>query len=235
MKIFDIIKYDGSNDVFVWKFPGEDFNTLSQLIVSESQEAIFFKDGKALDLFGPGNYTLHTQNIPLVRRLVNLPFNGESPFHCEVYFVNKAVSMDVLWGTSSPIPVQDAVYKIILPVRANGQFGVRVVDSKKLLINLVGTVGTFDQATLRKYFKGILLTNIKDYIAAEFTEHQVSFLEIHSHLREISNGIQKLLAHEFLQYGIELVNFNVNEITPPENDPSYLQLKKHWRRKLKCL
>lgn len=231
MKIFDIIKYDGSNDVFVWKFPGEDFNTLSQLIVSESQEAIFFRDGKALDLFGPGNYTLHTQNIPLVRRMVNLPFNGESPFHCEVYFVNKAVSMDVLWGTSSPIPVQDAVYKIILPVRANGQFGVRVVDSKKLLINLVGTVGTFDQATLRKYFKGILLTNIKDYIAAEFTEHQVSFLEIHSHLREISNGIQKLLAYEFLQYGIELVNFNVNEITPPENDPSYLQLKKALAKK----
>lgn len=231
MKIFDVIKYDGSNDVFVWKFPGEDFNTLSQLIVSESQEAVFFKDGKALDLFSAGNYTLHTQNIPLIRRLVNLPFNGESPFHCEVYFVNKVVSMDVLWGTSSPIPIQDAVYKIILPVRANGQFGVRVVDSKKLLINLVGTVDSFDQASLRKYFKGILLTNIKDYIATEFVKHQVSFLEIHSHLKEISNGIQSLLAREFLEYGIELVNFNVNEITPPEDDPSYVQLKNALAKK----
>ncbi len=234
MKVFDIIKYDGPNNVFVWKFPGEDFNTLSQLIVAESQEAVFFKDGKALDLFEPGRYTLHTQNIPLIRRLVNLPFNGQSPFHCEVYFINKVVSMDVLWGTSSPIPIQDALYKIILPIRANGQFGVRVENSKKLLVKLVGTIDKFDQDTLRRYFRGVLTTNIKDYIASEFVKNQVSFLEIHSHLKAISNGIQEALQNEFLQYGIELVNFNVNEIVPPEDDPSYIQLKKHLQKKLKC-
>ena len=231
MKIFDIIKYEGPNDVFVWKFPGEDFNTLSQLVVHESQEALFFKDGQALDLFRAGRYTLHTQNIPLVRRLVNLPFNGDSPFHCEVYFINKAVSMDVMWGTSNPIPVQDAIYKIILPVRANGQFAVRVVDSRKLIVKLVGTVPQFDQQTLRRNFKGILLTNIKDYIAKQFAQKQVSFLEIHSHLKEIAMGIQNDLASEFNQYGIELVNFSVNEITPPEDDPSYSQLKKALAKK----
>jgi membrane protease subunit (stomatin/prohibitin family) len=231
MKIFDVIKYEGPNDVFVWKFPGEDFNTLSQLIVHESQEAVFFKDGQALDLFGAGTYTLHTQNIPLIRRVVNLPFNGESPFHCEVYFINKVVSMDVMWGTSSPIPIQDAVYKIILPVRTNGQFAVKVVDSKKLLLKLVGTIDKFDQNTLKKYFKGILLTNIKDYIAKQFAQNQISFLEIHSHLKEISYGIQNDLADEFVQYGIELVNFNVNEITPPEDDPSYIQLKNALAKK----
>ena len=226
MKVFDIIKYLGDNDTFVWKFPGEDFNTLSQLIVSESQEALFFKDGKALDLFTAGRYTLHTQNIPLIRRLVNLPFNGESPFNCQVYFINKVVSMDILWGTNSPIPVQDAKYPIILPVRANGQFGVRVSDSKKLIVKMVGTIDKFDQTTLKRYFKGILLTNIKDYIANEFVKNQVSFLEIHSHLKDISKGIHNSIAHEFLNYGIELVNFNVNEITPPEDDPSYIKLKK---------
>lgn len=231
MKVFDIIKYSGNNDTFVWKFPGEDFNTLSQLIVSESQEAVFFKDGKALDLFGAGKYTLHTQNIPLIRRLVNLPFNGESPFSCQVYFINKVVSMDVMWGTSSPIPIQDAVYKIVLPIRANGQFAVRVVDSKKLLLTLVGTINQFDQMTLKKYFKGILLTNIKDYIAKEFAQKGISFLEIHSHLKEISDGIENSLTQEFLKYGIELVNFNVNEITPPEDDPSYKQLKNALAKK----
>ncbi|MGN0621565.1 MAG: SPFH domain-containing protein [Porcipelethomonas sp.] len=231
MKIFDIIKYDGSNDTFVWKFPGEDFNTLSQLIVAESQEALFFKDGKALDLFGPGKYTLHTQNIPFIRRLVNLPFNGESPFHCEVYFINKVVSMDVKWGTASPIPIQDAIYKIILPICANGQFAVRVTDSKKLLVKLVGTINVFDQLTLKKYFKGVLLTNIKDYIAKELVQNQVSFLEIHSHLKDISEGIRKSLEQEFLNYGIELVNFNVNEITPPDDDPSYIQLKNALSKK----
>lgn len=226
MQIFDVIKYSGDNDILVWKFPGEDFNTLSQLIVSESQEALFFKDGKALDLFTAGRYTLHTQNIPLIIRLVNLPFNGESPFNCQVYFINKVISMDILWGTGSPIPVQDAKYPIILPVRANGQFGVRVADSKKLIVKLVGTIDKFDQSTLKKYFKGILLTNIKDYIANEFVKNQVSFLEIHSHLKNISKGIQASLEQEFLNYGIELVNFNVNEITPPEDDPSYIKLKK---------
>lgn len=231
MKIFDVIKYEGPNDVFVWKFPGEDFNTLSQLIVAESQEALFFQDGKALDLFGAGKYTLHTQNIPLVRRLVNLPFNGVSPFHCQVYFINKVVSMDVTWGTNSPIPVQDAIYKIIVPIRANGQFGVRVVDSKKLLLKLVGTIDQFDQNTLKRYFKGILLTNIKDYIATQFVKNNVSFLEIQSHLKSISAGIQLELTKEFAQYGIELVNFNVNEITPPEDDPSYMQLKNALAKK----
>ena len=235
MKVFDVIKYDGKNDVFVWKFPGEDFNTLSQLIVHESQEAVFFKDGKALDLFASGRYTLHTQNIPLIRRLINLPFNGESPFHCEVYFINKVVSLDVYWGTESAIPIQDPLYKIILPVRANGQFGVRVSDSKKLLINLVGTISQFDQATLKKYFKGILLTNIKDFIASQFVKNQISFLEIHSHLKTISEGIERQLTEEFYKYGIELVNFNVNEISPPENDPSYIQLKKALAKKAEMM
>ena len=226
MKVFEVVKYQGANDTFVWKFPGEDFNTLSQLIVSESQEAVFFKDGKALDLFGPGRYTLHTQNIPLIRRVVNLPFNGESPFHCQVYFINKVVSMDVVWDTSSPIPIQDAIYKIILPVKASGQFGVRVADGKKLLVKLVGSISQFGQNELKKYFKGILLTNIKDYIAKQFVREKVSFLEIHSHLKDISDGIRQDLGQEFIQYGIELVHFTVHEITPPENDASYIQLKK---------
>ena len=231
MKVFEVVKYQGANDTFVWKFPGEDLNTLSQLIVSESQEAVFFKDGKALDLFGPGRYTLHTQNIPLIRRVVNLPFNGESPFHCQVYFINKVVSMDVVWDTSSPIPIQDAIYKIILPVKASGQFGVRVADGKKLLVKLVGSISQFGQNELKKYFKGILLTNIKDYIAKQFVREKVSFLEIHSHLKDISDGIRQDLGQEFIQYGIELVHFTVNEITPPENDASYIQLKKALAKK----
>jgi len=231
MKIFDIIKYEGPNDVLVWKFPGEDFNTLSQLVVHESQQAIFFKDGQALDVFGPGRHTLHTQNIPLVRRLVNLPFNGESPFHCEVYFINKTVSMDVVWETPTAMPIQDAIYKIILPVEANGQFGVRIAEGKKLLVNLVGTISLFDQKTLKEYFRGILLTHIKDYIAKQFVQKQISFLEIQSYLKEISSGIQSDLTGEFIKYGIELVNFTVNDITPSESDPSYIQLKKALAKK----
>lgn len=232
MKIFDIIKYDGPNDVFVWKFPGEDFNTLSQLIVSESQEALFFNEGKILDTFGPGRHTLHTQNIPLIRRLVNLPFNGESPFSCQVYFINKVVSMDVTWGTESPIPIKDAIYGIILPIRAHGQFGIRVVDGKKLLIKLVGTISEFNQQTLKRYFKGILQNNIKNYIATQFVKNKVSFIEIHSYLKDISNGIKEELQEEFALYGLELVNFNVEEITPPEDNETYIHLQETLGKKM---
>ena len=88
MAVIDVIKYEGDNSTFIWKHPREDFNKLSQLIVHESQEALFFMNGQALDLFGPGRYTLESQNIPLLNKLVKIPTGGESPFHCEIYFIN---------------------------------------------------------------------------------------------------------------------------------------------------
>ncbi len=231
MKIFDVIKYEGDNNVLVWKFPGEDFTTLSQLIVHESQEAIFFKDGKALDLFGAGRYTLHSQNIPLIRKIVNLPFNGESPFHCEVYFVNKVVSMDVKWGTEKPISIQDPKYKIILPISVQGQFAVQVLDSRQFVLSLVGTIAKFDQNTLMSYFRGILMMNIKDYIVRQFTDRNLSFLEIQGNLKTISDGIETTVVKEFQKYGLKLINFNVMDISPSENDNSYKKLKQALEKK----
>lgn len=225
MKILSVIKYEGNNDVFVWKHPNEDFSNKSQLIVHESQEAVFYKDGQALDLFGPGVHTLSTQNIPILNKIENIPYGGESPFHCEVYFINKVHSMNILWGTSTPIPIQDAVYGIILPIGANGQFAVQVEDSRKFLTKMVGTIPEFNKEDLIKSFRGILMTKIKDYIANQFVKEKITFLEITSHLDSISNAIKSNLAQEFQNYGIKLVNFNVNAIVVPENDPSYVKLR----------
>lgn len=231
MKVFDVIKCECENNVLVWKYPGEDFSTLSQLIVHESQEAIFFKDGKALDQFSAGRYTMHSQNIPIIRKLVNLPFNGESPFHCEVYFINKTVSMDVKWSTPTSMPIQDPVYKIIVSIIARGQFAVQVMDSRKFLVQLVGTLKKFDQQTLVEYFRGILLTNIKDYIVKQFVEKKISFLEIQGNLKSISDGIAGYLAKEFDIYGLRLVNFNIYEIEPLQGDASYQKLKQALAKK----
>lgn len=101
--ITEVIKYEGDNSTFIWKHPCEDFNTTTQLIVHESQEAVFFLNGQALDLFGPGRYTLETQNVPLLRKLINIPTGGETAFHCEVYFVNKTEQMAIRWGTDSKV------------------------------------------------------------------------------------------------------------------------------------
>ena len=99
MAIQEVIKYEGDNDILIYKHPAEDFNTLSQLIVHESQEAVFFSDGQALDSFKAGRYTLETKNIPLISKLRNLVTGGVSPFHTEAYFINLATMMDIPWGT----------------------------------------------------------------------------------------------------------------------------------------
>lgn len=229
--ISGVIKYEGANDVFVWKHPIEDFNTTTQLIVHESQEAIFFRNGQALDLFGAGRHTLESENIPLLKKIINIPTGGETPFHCEVYFINKVESMNILWGTSNQIPIKDPVYNIILPVGANGQFAVQIADSRKFLIKLVGTMREFNQQTLVNYFRGILLTRIKDYIANQMTTNKLSFLDVHSHLKSISLAIMQELSAEFENYGVKLVNFFVNAIIIPESDPSYIRLRNALSKK----
>ena len=102
-QIAQIIKYEGDNSTFVWKHPNEDFNSLTELIVHESQEAVFFMNGQALDLFGPGRYTLETQNIPKLGKLLNRATGDQTPFHCEVYFINKTVQMSLKWGTDTKV------------------------------------------------------------------------------------------------------------------------------------
>ena len=134
--------------------------------------------------------------------------------------------MNIRWGTPTPLQIEDAKYRIMIPVRMFGQFAIQVAESKKLLIKLVGTTREFNQKTLSDCFKGILLTNIRDYVAKMFVQKEISILEIQSYLKEISNSIADDLRAEFTEYGLELVNFNVNEISVPENDPAYLELRK---------
>ena len=225
MSVASVIKYEGPHDVLVWKHPVEDFNTASQLIVHESQEAIFFKNGQALDLFPAGRYALESANLPVLGRILNRLTGGESPFHCEVYFINKAVSLDVKWGTSSPIPVMDPQFNIIVPVRANGRFGIRIDDSRKLLVKLLGTIEQFDHQAVQEFFRGILMTRIKDFLAGKMVREKISFLEITTRLNEISASIQEQLSEAFEEYGIKLVNFFVNTISVPDDDEGVLQVK----------
>jgi len=139
-KQFDsIIKYEGDNETLVWKHPIENFNMSSQLIVHESQEAIFFRDGQALDLFGPGRYTLETQQLPILERLYHLPTDTEGTFHSEVYYINKTVQMAIKWGTPDKIRFIDPLTSAPLEIGASGELNLQVKDSRKLLIKLVGT------------------------------------------------------------------------------------------------
>ena len=178
MELLSIIKYEGDNTTFIWKHPKEDFNIGTQLIVHESQEAIFFMNGQALDLFGPGKYTLNTDNLPLLNKIINIPTNGKSPFHCEVYFVNKTIQMAIKWGTNSKIQFIEPVYNFPLEIGLSGEMNLKVNDSRKLLIKLVGTEKILTQTKLSDYFKAFINTRIKTYVSKIIKEQKINNFEI---------------------------------------------------------
>ena len=143
-----VIKYEGDNETLVWKHPIEDFNMGSQLIVHESQEAIFFRDGQALDLFGAGRYTLETQQLPVLEKWYKLPTDTEGTFHSEVYYVNMTTQMGIKWGTDSKVRMFDPYSGMHVELGASGEFNIRVINSRKLLLKLVGTAGMIKQGQL---------------------------------------------------------------------------------------
>ena len=225
MAIVDVLKYNGGPDVFAWKYPSEELGTWTQLIVNESQEAVFFKGGQALDVFGPGRHTLDTANIPILSKLMNLPFGGRSPFAAEVWFINKIHALDIKWGTPSPIQIQDPKYGIFTQVRSFGQFGVKIDQSGKFLVKLVGAMPVFNKDNLVTYFRGLYLTKAKDSISTFLVRRQVSLLEINACLDELSNHMKEQIEPALAEYGITLLNFYVNDISVPEDDPAIVKLK----------
>jgi len=225
MAIIDVVKYNGSSDVFAWKFPSEELGTWTQLIVNESQEAVLFKGGQALDVFPAGRHVLDTANIPLLCKFVNLPFGGRSPFTAEVWYVNRVHSLDIKWGTPSPIQLQDPRYKIFIPVRSFGQFGIQITDPRKFLIKLVGTLPVFDKENVQRFFKGLYLTKVKDAISGYLVRQNVSILEINAHLDELSTSLKERIEPVLDEYGIRLLNFYVNDVNIPEDDEGVKKLK----------
>lgn len=231
MAVIKVVKYDGPPDVFAWRFPNSELGTWTQLIVNESQEAVLYKGGQALDWFGPGRHTLNTENIPLLNHVINLPFGGRSPFTAEVWYVNKVNSLDVKWGTPTPIQLQDPKYNVFVPLRAFGQFGIKISDSKLFLRKLVGTLSTFTSADIIKYFRGAYLTKVKDDIASYLIEKRISVLEINAYIDEISESLKESILPSFSDFGISLVNFYVNDISVPEDDTAVIKLKEALAKK----
>ncbi len=230
-RIAEVIKYEGDNSTFIWKHPCEDFNSLTQLIVHESQEAIFFMNGQALDLFGAGRYTLETQNIPLIGKVLNRATGDTSPFHCEVFFINKTEQMSIKWGTDSKVQYIDPQYGFPLSIGASGEMSLRVEDSRKLLIKLVGTENSLGQQELVSFFRAFLMTRVKTYIAQVIKANAISIFEIDENLTSFSENIHKLLIPDYSGYGVALERFFVTNIVKPDGDKQYEKFKElHFRQ-----
>ena len=229
--IAEIIKYEGDNSTFIWKHPCEDFNSLTQLIVHASQEAIFFMNGQALDLFGPGRYTLETENIPKIGKVLNRTTGDKTPFHCEVYFINKAEQMAIKWGTDSKVQYVDPTYGFPISIGASGEMSLGAEDSRKLLVKLVGTENYLGQQQLIGFFRAFLMTRVKTYIAQVIKANAINIFEIDENLTAFSENIHKLLIPDFADYGIALERFFVTNIVKPDGDRQYEKFKElHFRQ-----
>ncbi len=227
--LLDVLRYEGDNSTIVHKHKIQDFNTKSQLIVGESQEALFYKDGQALDLFGPGRHSLNSDNLPILKKIFSKIFGGTNPFQCEVFFINKVSVLDLMWGTDSPIVMEDPKYNLIIGVKSFGQMGIKVLDSRKFVVKVVGCLDDFSIDSIKKATKGMVMLSIKDTIAKAICDKKWSILELPSKLSELSEEIKKQLNVHLESVGLVLENFFVNNVAADDKDLDKLRAAREKR------
>lgn len=225
MALIDVVKWDANDKEFCHKFPSDDLRIGSQLIVYPAQTAFFVKGGKIYDEFETGTFTIKSENIPLLNKIVNLPFGGSSPFKAEVWFINQITKLDIKWGTLTPINLEDPKYNIIVPVRAYGQYGIKIVDPRKFLETLIGNMASFTAEKIDQYFKGKILAQLSSLISQNIIQNGISILDINAHLIDMSEYCNEQISRIFEKYGISVIEFSFASVNVPNDDPSVMKLK----------
>ncbi|MFQ5528387.1 MAG: SPFH domain-containing protein [Thermoanaerobaculia bacterium] len=182
----------------------------SQLIVEESQQAVFFRDGKALDTFGPGRHTLATMNLPLLGKILGLPFEGKSPFQAAVVFVSTKTFLDLKWGTKEPVAYRDKELSMVR-LRAFGKFALRIDNPQQFVNEVVGTQGVYTTDGVESYFKDVIVARLTDLLG----ENLDSIFDLPKVYDELGMGLKARVGEDFQKYGIDLVDLYLGAITPP--------------------
>jgi excisionase family DNA binding protein len=215
VRIFDIVEApDQGLNQMVYRVPSTgsgDFRIGSQVVVRESQAAVFFRDGKALDVFGPGRHTITTANIPLLVNLVGMAFSGQTPFKAEVYFVNMRDFIDMKWGTPEPITLRDKELGMAR-LRANGRYSMAVEEPQMFVAKIVGTQGLFTTNQIEDYLRGMIISRLTDILG----ELGVSLFDIPAMFDELSAAIKAKVADDFAQLGIQLKQMFLASVSPTE-------------------
>jgi len=206
--------FDETGETIVQRIPPEGSGEIkmgAQCVVRENQVAVFFRDGKALDGLGPGRHTLSTMNLPLLTKLLALPFGFKSPFKAEVYFVNMKLFTDLKWGTAEPILYRDKEFGPIR-LRAFGSYTMRVNNPLVFVNTIVGTQGLFATDGVKNYLRDAIVARLVDLLGETLN----SLLDLASIYDELSAAAKVRILDQFTKYGMELVDFFIQAITPPE-------------------
>ena len=213
MAIIDLVRWapQGNKTIYAYRFPETNLATYTQLIVQETQEAILFSKGQNVGKFGPGKHTLNTENLPILRNLFGIPFGGKNPFTAEVWFVNKIQTFSIDWAISK-MSIHDPDYNTHLPLVAGGKYGLKVIDSEKFLINVVGTKTEYTQDHLSEQFFGEFSTKTKSQIAQYVIKHRVGYKVLSAYLDELSEYLKSALNQFWDKLGLQLLQFNITTI-----------------------
>jgi len=214
-RIFDIVQFvDEASTEMVHRIPERgsgDFRIGSQVIVRDSQAAVFFRDGRALDTFGPGPHTIATANIPLLVDLIGRAFSGETPFKAEVYFVSLREFTDLKWGTPTPITIKDPELGMAR-VQARGSYALQITDPQLFVNKIVGTRGVYRTSEIQGFFRSMILTKLTDLVG----EMGKSVIDLAGMAEELTMGVRAKAAEEFAARGVTLTSVYVEYVGPTE-------------------
>src|SRR4030042_718029 len=214
-RMFDVIEYlDPSGREVVHRIPEQgsgDFRLGSQLIVRESQAAVFFRDGKALDTFGAGRHTISTNNIPLLINLISIPFGGQTPFKAEAYFVNLREFIDLKWGTPEPIALRDKELGLVR-LRAFGTYSMQVADPQLFVNKIVGTQGIYDSTQITNYLRSMVISKLVDLMG----ETHTSLFDMPKMYEEVGAGVKAKLQDDFANLGVALKTLYITSVSPTD-------------------
>lgn len=223
MALIDVVKCEslGEREI-AWKFPSNELSLGAQLIVNEGLSAVFVRGGQALDIFHAGTFTLSSANLPLLDKLINLPFGGQTPFTAEVWFISTTDRRNYSWGTQSPIQIFDPTVNIPVSIRAYGNWGARVRDPVQLLAKVIGISASFDADELVNFINGEIIRITSDLISEKVIAG-MPILQANSQLNELSDEIISFLRPSLDYIGVDITIFNIQNISIPPEEMARLQ------------